>query len=115
MYHLQTTIEISASPVEVREKVTWQSIAISNVRQSPPLFHTCATSTNGPELTPLQFLDFSKIPIYHPNGFFKSIGPAVPNTPLEPDVKMRNVLEGMTFEPTLLVGPRLSALISAFS
>jgi hypothetical protein len=53
-------------------------------------------------LTAFQFLDFSQIPNYH-QGFFKSLGPAVPNTPLDPGIKMHNVLEGMTFKPTLLV------------
>ncbi|KAF3920660.1 hypothetical protein ABW21_db0206742 [Orbilia brochopaga] len=49
-----------------------------------------------------KFLNFSQLPSYHPNGFFKSISTAVPNAPLEPGVKLHNVLEGMTIEPTLL-------------
>ncbi|OCL12560.1 hypothetical protein AOQ84DRAFT_274154, partial [Glonium stellatum] len=57
-----------------------------------------------------QFLNFSQIPNYHPNGFFKSIDPAIPNKPLEPGVKMHNILEGMTINPTLLV--RLSLFCS---
>ncbi|KAJ6255800.1 hypothetical protein Dda_9410 [Drechslerella dactyloides] len=68
MYHLYTTIEISASPNTVREK----------------------------------FLDFSQLPTYHPNGFFKSIKTAVPDKAFEPGVKLHNVLEGMTIEPTLI-------------
>ncbi|KAK6334223.1 hypothetical protein TWF696_002724 [Orbilia brochopaga] len=67
MYHLYTTIEISAAPNTVREK----------------------------------FLDFSQLPVYHPNGFFISITTAVPNQTLERGVKLHNVLEGMKFEPTV--------------
>ena len=53
----------------------------------------------------MQFLDFSQIPNYHPDGFFKSIGPQTPNTPLEPGIKMHNVLELMEATATLVVRP----------
>ncbi|OKL60323.1 hypothetical protein UA08_04455 [Talaromyces atroroseus] len=49
-----------------------------------------------------KFLDFCQLPVYHRDGFFKSIGPETPNTPLEPGVKMRNVLELMTVHATLV-------------
>ncbi|KAF3921085.1 hypothetical protein AA313_de0206654 [Arthrobotrys entomopaga] len=55
-----------------------------------------------PSAVRAKFLDFSQLPNYHPNGFFKSIAPQVPGQPLEPGIKMRNELEIMTIEPTLL-------------
>ncbi|KAF2190116.1 hypothetical protein K469DRAFT_560380 [Zopfia rhizophila CBS 207.26] len=58
--------------------------------------------STAPEDVREKFLDFSQIPTYHPNGFFKSLGPAIPNKPLEPGDKMHNVLEGMTFDPIFL-------------
>ncbi|KAH8810932.1 hypothetical protein F5884DRAFT_780796 [Xylogone sp. PMI_703] len=49
-----------------------------------------------------KFLDFSQIPTYHPNGFFRSLGPAKPDRPLEVGAVMHNVLEMGTFDPTIL-------------
>ncbi|KAF8864632.1 hypothetical protein BDZ45DRAFT_721605 [Acephala macrosclerotiorum] len=55
-----------------------------------------------PEVVRAKFLDFSKIPTYSPNGFFKSIGPTIPGRPLEPGVRMYNELDGATIKPILL-------------
>ncbi|KAF2100883.1 hypothetical protein NA57DRAFT_54956 [Rhizodiscina lignyota] len=59
MYVLDKSIEISASPTEVREK----------------------------------FLDFSQLPNYHPNGFFRSIKPTIPDKPFEAGDKVDIVFE----------------------
>ncbi|KAF3904911.1 hypothetical protein ABW20_dc0108349 [Dactylellina cionopaga] len=55
-----------------------------------------------PQEVRAKFLDFSQLQTYHKGVWFKSIGPAVPNTPLEAGIKMRMVLDIMTMEPTLL-------------
>ncbi|EPS35502.1 hypothetical protein H072_11072 [Dactylellina haptotyla CBS 200.50] len=55
-----------------------------------------------PNVVREKFLDFSQLPNYHKNGFFKSIGPAVKGEPYEPGLKMRNELKVMVIEPTLL-------------
>lgn len=89
MYLLYTSIEISAPPEVVRKKVKSMILDDDAVRRFAA---NC-----------LQFLDFSQLPIYSPNGFFKSIGPTDPNQALEPGVKMTNVLHIMTINPVLKV------------
>jgi hypothetical protein len=58
---------------------------------------------NLPLLIAAQFLDFPQLPVYHPSGFFKSIGPATPNKPFQAGDKLHVVLEGATFDPLFLV------------
>ena len=53
-------------------------------------------------------------PNYHPNGFFKSISPAIPNKPIEVGDKLHNVLEGGTFNPVVLVRSISSSPLSPF-
>ncbi|RDW57025.1 hypothetical protein BP6252_13897 [Coleophoma cylindrospora] len=48
------------------------------------------------------FLQFEKLPEYHPNGFFKSIRTATPNAPIEPGTKMQVVIEVGNLEPIIL-------------
>ncbi|PSN59992.1 hypothetical protein BS50DRAFT_579511 [Corynespora cassiicola Philippines] len=55
-----------------------------------------------PEKVREKFLDFSQIPNYHKDGFFKAISPAVPDKPLEPGDVMHNTVDGMTFKPVVL-------------
>ncbi|KAK6523169.1 hypothetical protein TWF694_006064 [Orbilia ellipsospora] len=64
--------------------------------------HTTIEIAAPPSTVRAKFLDFSQIPKYHPNGFFKSIAPLVPGQPLEPGLKMHNELDGMTIEPVLI-------------
>ncbi|RDW58481.1 hypothetical protein BP5796_12411 [Coleophoma crateriformis] len=49
-----------------------------------------------------EFLQFEKLPEYHPNGFFKSIRTATPNAPIEAGTKMHVVIEVGTLEPIIL-------------
>jgi hypothetical protein len=58
-----------------------------------------------PSIVREKFLQFEQIPTYSPNGFFKWIGPAEKNAPLEPGTRMHNVLEGMVIDPIILVSP----------
>jgi hypothetical protein len=52
-----------------------------------------------------QFLDFSQLQTYHPNGFFRSISTVTPNAPLQPGTKMINELELMKVNATIEVRP----------
>ncbi|KFX96465.1 hypothetical protein O988_05293 [Pseudogymnoascus sp. VKM F-3808] len=55
-----------------------------------------------PAIVREKFLQFDQIPKYSPNGQFKSIRPAVPNTPLESGTKLRvELLDGMKFDPVV--------------
>jgi hypothetical protein len=56
-----------------------------------------------PSIVRERFLQFEQIPTYSPNGFFKWVGPAEKNAPLEPGTRMHNVLEGMVIDPIILV------------
>ena len=94
------SIEIAATPAEVREKVIYLSFTLNL-----PLPHH--TNSRPRLLNNFKFLQFDQIPKYHPDGFFKSIKPAIPNEPLEVGSKMHVVIELSTMEPTILVSPLL--------
>jgi hypothetical protein len=101
MYTSIESIEISASPEDVRKKVIYEVFCPFNTIL---LFrkHSLRSISNS-----IQFLDFSSLQKYHPNGFFKSISTDPPNQPLEPGVKMCNVLELMTVHASIAVCPLL--------
>ena len=98
MQLVNKTIEISAAPEVVRQKVSPYFFA-------PRLFSGLPYPPRqvALKLTCRQFLDFSSILVYHPNGFIKTVEPARRDKPIEAGDRMLVEIELGKMEPIMIV------------